>query len=160
MTRSTSIALKRNKLVVGGVATLAVIVALLSALVLGRAAVVADDEIPSPTPVVTPEPSAPESPSEEPSETPLPSLPQAPTPAPSEPADPLPVAKPLDGVLAPGSVVRVTVESIKLRDTPSTEAVIAEPSSAASSSRSHTPSWRTASGRSRPTASSGIRSPS
>ena len=83
MTRSTSIALKRNKLVIGGVATLAVIVALLSALVLGRAAVVADDEIPSPTPVVTPEPSAPESPSEEPSETPVPSLPQAPAPAPS-----------------------------------------------------------------------------
>lgn len=125
MTRSTSIALKRNKLVIGGVATLAVIVALLSALVLGRAAVVADDEIPSPTPVVTPEPSAHESPSEEPGETPVPSQPQAPAPAPSQPVDPEPVAKPLDGVLAPGSVVRVTVESIKLRYTPSTAAVIA-----------------------------------
>ena len=39
MTRSTtSMALKLNKLLIGGVMTLAVVVALLSALVLGRAA--------------------------------------------------------------------------------------------------------------------------
>jgi hypothetical protein len=122
MTRSntTRTALnRRNLFLIGGVAMLAVIVTILSALTVGRvSATAADDPTPTPvaTPVVTPEPS------EEPSESPVPSQPDepvdTPAPVPSEPTGPRPVVQAPDGVFPPGGVVRVTADALRVRDDP------------------------------------------
>jgi hypothetical protein len=108
---------RRNLFLIGGVAMLAVIVTILSALMVGRVpATAADDPTPTPvaTPVVTPEPS------EEPSETPVPSQPEepvdTPAPVPSEPTGPRPVVQAPDGVFPPGGVVRVTADALRVRD--------------------------------------------
>jgi hypothetical protein len=120
---------RRNALIIGGVVALAIVAGILSAMVLTRPQAVAGDAPPSPTPVVTP------SPSPEPSETPRPEPSQAPSEVPSEePSEepepsqdaggPQPVVQAPDGVLPPGSIVRVLVESIKIRTGPTTEAML------------------------------------
>jgi hypothetical protein len=120
---------RRNALIIGGVVALAVIAGTLLALVLTRTPVTGSagpSVSPTPSPVVseTPEPSetpvATPEPSEEPADEPAPTE----EPEPTEQPAPAPVDDEPNGVLPPGSAVRVIVESIKVRTGPSTENVI------------------------------------
>lgn len=124
---------RRNALLIGGVVALAVIVGILAAMVLTRQPAGVGSgptPTPTPTPVVTPSETPSEAPSEapaQPSEAPAqPSeAPAQPSEEPSqEPAGPTPVVEAPDDVLPPGSLVRVLVESIKVRTGPTTEAML------------------------------------
>jgi hypothetical protein len=133
MTRPTTSSVapnRRNALLIVGVVALAVITGLLAAMVLMRPSqAIAGDPVPTATPTASPVPT--HEPSSTPKPTPVatPAPTDAPSPAPVEqPAHPGPVAPDtIDGapeILAPGSLVRVVVESIKIRTGPTTEAMI------------------------------------
>ena len=110
---------RRNALIIGGIVVLAVIAGLLLAMVLGREPQVGSgDPSPSRTPVLSPAP--------EPSETPAPEPTDEPSddPEPTQDPGPTPVVEAPGDVLPPGSLVRVTVESIKLRTGPTIEAML------------------------------------
>ena len=122
-TRSTQV--RRNRLIIGGVVALALIASLMAVLVMTRPSQAgAVDPSPTPTPVpsvpATPEPTEDPIPTPEPSEAPV-ETPTPVAPAPTEEPGSTPVVQSPDGVLPPGSLVRVVVESIKMRGGPTTE---------------------------------------
>jgi hypothetical protein len=117
--RSTSTAAsRRGPFIVGGVLLLAVIAGITLALVLNRSPETASgDQTPTPTPSASPV----SSPSDEPAAPSEPAVPSdSPTaaPEPSEGAGPAPVVVAPDGVLPPGSVVRVVADGLRVRQEP------------------------------------------
>jgi hypothetical protein len=124
MTRSTTSppASRRTPIIIGGVVViLAVVAGLLLASVLGRPSGTASgDGSPTPVPSVaapsdSPEPS-------QPAESPEPSGSPIDAPAPSDDPGPSPVVEAPDGVLPPGAYVRVIVDSLRVREGPTTDA--------------------------------------
>ena len=114
---------RRNPLLIGGVVAMAVITGLLASFVLLRQPqAIAADPSPTPSPSV---PASPE-PSEEPSLEPTPSEEPSETPAPQPTDDPAPTptVQAPDGILPPGSTVRVIVDELRLRAGPTVEAMV------------------------------------
>lgn len=130
MTRSarpagSSTVSRRTPLIVGGVLLLAVIAGVLLGFAVTRSPETASgDPTPTPTPTETPvaSPSEEPSPDESPSAAPEPSETPSEAPEPTEPSGPTPVVAAPDGVLPPGSVARVIVDSLRVRQEPTTGA--------------------------------------
>ena len=107
----------RRPAMIGGVIALAVLAGLLLAIILTREPETASGDL---SPSASPSPSAPASPSDDPAPSEAPSQEPAPSEVPSAPADPSVdqvVADP-DDVLPPGGVVRVTADSLNVREQP------------------------------------------
>ena len=119
---------RRNAIVIGGVVVLALIAGLLSAMLLSRPQVAGADASPTPTPpVVSPSEGPTDAPAEpDPSSDPTPVITPQPADEPvAAPSDePAPVVAAPGDVLPPGSIVRVLVESIKIRTGPTVEAML------------------------------------
>ena len=107
----------RRPAIIGGVIALAVLAGLLLAIILTREPETASGDL---SPSASPSPSAQASPSDDPA----PSEEPAPSEAPSAPAEPTdesyldPVVANPDDVLPPGGVVRVTADSLNVREQP------------------------------------------
>ena len=115
----------RRPAMIGGVIALAVLAGLLLAIVLTREPDTASSDL---SPSASPTPSAPASPSDDPSPSEEPSQEPAPSEAPSAPADSgvdQVVADP-EGVLPPGGIVRVTADSLNVRE----QAILTSPEQA------------------------------
>jgi hypothetical protein len=116
---------RRNALIIGGIVALAVVAGLLLAMVLGREPqTAAGDPSPSQTPVLSPTPEPSETPAPDPTGEPSQDPEPTQDPAPTQDPGPTPVVEAPEDVLPPGSLVRVTVESIKLLTGPTTEAML------------------------------------
>jgi hypothetical protein len=118
MTGSTTpTAPRRNIWLIVGVIVLAVLAGILLTLVLTRSPQTA-----STSPSANPSTSASESQLASPSESPAASEELSEQPAPSDDPGPTPVVEAPEGVLPPGSVARVVVDSLNVRMEPSTDA--------------------------------------
>ena len=110
---------RRNLMLIGGVIALAVLAGILLTLLLTRSpetASVSPSESPSPSTVESPIPSGSPAESSEASNEP------SEEPAPTEGPGPTPVVEAPEGVLPPGSMARVVVDSLRIRAEPSTSA--------------------------------------
>ena len=119
MTRYTEPAASpwRTPLIIGGVLVLAVAAGLLLAFALNRGPETASPPT-SPTPIISPNPDDSPAASPDPSQAPS----QAPAPPSEQPGGPAPVVEAPEGVLPPGSVARVVVDALRIREGPTTDA--------------------------------------